>query len=262
MKSPETKTFCFALMLACGLAASGARVCVAGAPASDFFDAHGVKIHYLVEGEGEPVVLIHGLYSSAQINWNLTGVMSELARDHRVIALDLPGHGRSGKPATEEAYGLRLAEDVIDLLDHLQIKKAHIVGYSLGGMVAVKILADHPDRTLSGTVGGMGWFREGSQLQKFWELIPPRQRGPVPQALLRSVGKLAVSRQELKGITVPVEILVGDQDPCKQLYVAPLRLVRSDWPIVEIGGAGHFVCIVKKQFRDEIARWLRKQRTP
>src|SRR5437867_1409020 len=114
-------------------------------PVSQTFDAKGVKIHYLLAGAGEPVVLIHGLDSSAEINWNLPGIIKDLARDHQVIALDLPGHGRSDKPQKEEAYGLQVVEDVVLLLDHLAIRKAHLVGYSMGGMVMAKFIARHPD---------------------------------------------------------------------------------------------------------------------
>src|SRR5438046_2604415 len=98
-------------------------------PASNTFDAKGVKIHYLTAGQGEPVVLIHGLHASAALNWQAPGVLAELAKDHRVIALDLPGHGRSDKPTAEDAYGLRVVEDVVLLLDHLKSPKAHVVGY-------------------------------------------------------------------------------------------------------------------------------------
>jgi pimeloyl-ACP methyl ester carboxylesterase len=230
----------------------------AEAPQSKTFDAKGVKIHYLVAGKGEPVVLIHGLLSSAGINWVFTGVLGDLARDHQVIALDLPGHGWSDKPENEEAFGLRLVEDVILLLDHLKIKKAHVVGYSLGGMIAAKLMATYPERVLSGTLGGMGWFREGSGLQAFWEKLgDPRGKGK-PNAFVKSIAKLAVSEDELKKIAVPVRVLVGDKDICKQLYVEPLQRVRKDWPVVEIEDADHFTCIVKKQFREEIIAWVNK----
>src|SRR6516164_2083531 len=89
------------------------------------FDAKGVKIHYTVEGKGEPVVLIHGLYSSGFINWKLPKVVAELAKTHKVILLDLPGHGLSGRPADKDAYGVQMVDDVILLLDHLKIKKSH-----------------------------------------------------------------------------------------------------------------------------------------
>src|SRR5262245_35565350 len=101
----------------------------AAQPESAEFSVNGVKIHYLRTGNGEPVVLIHGLDSSAQLNWNVNGVVAELATDHDVIALDMPGHGQSDKPASEAAYGRQIVEDVALLLDHLEIKKAHIVGY-------------------------------------------------------------------------------------------------------------------------------------
>lgn len=72
----------------------------------------------------------------------------------------------------------------------------------------------------------------------------------------RSVSELALTPDELKAIRVPVEILVGDRDPMKKLYVEPLETVRSDWRVIEIEGAGHLNCIVKKQFIDELEKWL------
>lgn len=144
------------------------------------------------------------------------------------------------------------------LLDHLKIEKAHIVGYSLGGIVAFKFLAKHPDRVLSATIGGMGWLREGSRLQEVWERMPARSGGRTPPAFIHSIGKLALTEEEVTKIDVPVKVLIGDGDPVEQMYVAPLRQVRRDWPVVEIEGAGHFDCIVKKQFREEIAGWIRE----
>lgn len=227
-------------------------------PVSGTFDADGVKIRYLVEGQGEPVVLIHGLHASADINWRLPGVMSALARDHRVIALDLPGHGGSDRPHEPEAYGQQMSEDVLLLLDHLKIKKAHIVGYSLGGMVAMRFIVDHPDRAISATIGGMGWLREGGKLQKFWERIPVREGDRTPPECIHQIGKLALTKEELEGIKVPAIVIVGDRDPVKRLYVAPLEPVRKDWQVVEIEGAGHLNCIFKKQFAQAIVDWVQK----
>lgn len=250
--------FLLSAAVALGLHAAAAETVSAADVESRTFDAKGVKIHYLTAGKGEPVVLVHGLYSSAEINWQLTGVVSDLAKDHLVIALDMPGHGRSDKPEKDDAYGLQVVEDVVLLLDHLKVKKAHVVGYSLGGMVVVKLMAKYPDRVASALVGGMGWFREGSPLQKFWERIPARDGTRTPQEFLRNIGKLAVTEEELKKITLPVEVLVGGRDPVKQMYVMPLQRARTDWPVVEIADAGHMNCIVKKQFRDEIGSWVRK----
>ncbi|HLX64115.1 MAG TPA: alpha/beta hydrolase [Planctomycetota bacterium] len=222
------------------------------------FDSNGVKIHYVVEGKGEPVVLIHGLFSSAMMNWQLPGVVVELAKNHQVIALDARGHGASDKPDKEEAYGAEMAEDVARLIDHLQIKKAHIVGYSMGGMIAMKFITKHPDRVLSGLLGGMGWLREGGLLEKVWDHMGSGSSGGAKMAA-KTLGKLAVSEAELKAVSVPIEVLVGDRDPCKALYVAPLQTVRSDWPVIEIKGAGHMDCILKPEFKTEIVKWLAKQ---
>jgi pimeloyl-ACP methyl ester carboxylesterase len=254
---PSLRTFAL-VTVAFALDPLSAAPASAGQPASRTFTAKGVKIHYLTQGKGEPVVLIHGLYSSADINWKLTGVIDALAKSHQVIALDLPGHGRSDRPAQKEAYGSQLVEDVVLLLDYLKIKKAHLVGYSLGGMVTVKLMAKYPERVLSATVGGMGWFREGSGLQKLWGKMPARDGAGPPAAFLQNVGHLAVTEAELKKITLPVKVLVGDRDPVKLLYVVPLQRVRADWPVVEIKDAGHFNCIVMPRFREEIAAWVRK----
>src|SRR5262249_47009052 len=106
-----------------------------GAIGDEKFDARGVKLHYLVVGKGEPVLLIHGFTSSVALNWQLPGIINLLSKNYQVIALDMPGHGLSDKPTDRDAYGLQLVEDVIRLLDHLKVKKAHIVGYSMGGMI-------------------------------------------------------------------------------------------------------------------------------
>lgn len=225
------------------------------------FDSKGVKIHYMVAGRGEPVVLIHGLYSSAAINWQLPGTEQLLAASYQVIAPDVRGHGRSGKPEKEADYGVELADDVVRLLDHLRIEKAHIVGYSMGGMIAMKLAVLHPERIRSVVLGGMGWLREGSGLADFWSHIPDRhqQRAETPNACLRSLGKLAISEAELKAIRLPVAVLVGNRDPVLRMYVLPLRIIRPDWPVTEIDGAGHFTCIVKPQFKEELKRQLDRQ---
>jgi pimeloyl-ACP methyl ester carboxylesterase len=64
---------------------------------------------------------------------------------------------------------LQRVEDIILLLDRMNIRNAHIVGYSMGGIVALRLIAEHPDRVLSATLGGMGWLAQGSGLQRVWE---------------------------------------------------------------------------------------------
>jgi len=223
---------------------------------SGTFDSSGVAIHYQFAGSGQPVIFIHGLYSSAVINWQLPGTLKLVAESYQVFALDARGHGRSDKPEEDDAYGLEMVEDVIRLMDHLEIEKAHIVGYSMGGMIAMKLITEHPERVLSGALGGMGWLRDGSGLQEFWEKIPTGKGGAVPNACLRSLGKLAVTEEAVRAVEVPMAVLVGDRDVCKKLYVEPLARIREDWPVIEIEDAGHLNCIFKDQFQQELKHWL------
>lgn len=236
------------------------RAAPAAEPTDGSFDAKGVKIRYVIQGTGEPVVLVHGFAASALTNWQLPGIMAVLAKDHQVIALDLPGHGGSDKPEKPEAYGVQMAEDVVLLMDHLNIKKAHVVGYSLGGMITVKLLTLHPDRIISATVGGMGWVRDGGRNLTGGGPIQARKGSGALGMVLSSMGKLAVTEADLKAIKVPVTVILGDQDPFKQRTVDPLREVRKDWPIVEIADAGHMTCVIKRGFTDAIVAWLDKNR--
>jgi pimeloyl-ACP methyl ester carboxylesterase len=233
---------------------------IADQPTAQTFDAKGVTLRYYVQGAGEPVVLIHGLLASAKLNWDIPGVTAALAKNHHVIALDLPGHGGSDKPETPEAYGVQMAEDVALLMDHLKIKKAHLVGYSLGGMITVKFLTLHPDRVISATVGGMGWVRDGGRNLGLGGRVPTRDDGGPVGACVKGMSKLAVTAEDLKAIKVPVIVVIGDSDPLKRATVYPLREIRPDWPVVEIKNANHMSCIWKKDFAEAIVDWLGKNR--
>jgi pimeloyl-ACP methyl ester carboxylesterase len=225
------------------------------------FNSNGVKIFYATRGKGEPVVLIHGWLANAGLNWELPGISSALARDFHIIEMDVRGHGLSDKPKKEELYGDELVEDVVRLLDHLSIKKAHIVGYSMGGIIAGKFAVKHPDRALSVTLGGMGWLEQGGLGQWLFDQIG--KNDPNAEALAicgRSLAKLALTKDELESIKVPVTVVVGDKDPVKELYVKPLRKVRGDWPVVEIKDGDHLTCVSRPQFKEEIYKWLTKQR--
>jgi pimeloyl-ACP methyl ester carboxylesterase len=218
----------------------------------EVFDSDRVKIHYTVQGKGEPVILVHGLSSSAMLNWELPGIAPELAKHYQVIALDNRGHGQSDKPQAEGLYGQQMVEDIVRLMDHLRIPKAHVVGYSMGGMITMKLLTEHPERVRSAILGGMGWLQTGSPLQKFWELVPDRGNQKVPVACLHGLAELAVKEGEVKAVRVPVTIIVGDRDPCRRMYVEPLQRIRPDWPIHIVTDAGHINCILKPDFRAQV----------
>jgi len=119
------------------------------APPDRFFDSNGVQIRYVEQGAGPPVILLHGYTGTLDRHFVANGVLANIAKDHRAIAMDLRGHGKSGKPHDPKAYGDELARDVIRLLDHLKIQRAHIVGYSLGAVIAGRLVTTNPDRLAS-----------------------------------------------------------------------------------------------------------------
>lgn len=126
------------------------------------FSSDGVEIAYIdVHGAigGSPVLLIHGFASNIAANWVATGWVDDLAADgYRVIALDNRGHGRSEKLYGLDDYGAPLmAEDARRLLDHLDIPRAHIIGYSMGARIAAFLALAHPSRIQSLTFGGLGY---------------------------------------------------------------------------------------------------------
>lgn len=224
---------------------------------ADEFTSAGVKIFYTAEGSGTPVVLIHGLHSSGAMNWTMPGITAELAKTHRVIAMDCRGHGKSDKPGTDAAYGEAMAEDVIALLNRLEIRRAHVVGYSMGGMIALKTAVLHPERVQGLLLCGMGWLQDGSALQGFWEHIPMRQRllgDSSGTACMKGMARLAVTEPEVKALKMPAAVIVGDRDPVDRMYVVPLTSIRPDWPVIKIAGAGHITCIMKPEFRDEVVK--------
>ncbi len=122
------------------------------------FDSDGVEIAYLDEGQGDPVLLIHGFASNSTVNWVDTGWVRDLNRGgYRVIAMDNRGHGRSAKPHDPAFYGAPLmAEDVRRLLDHLRLDRADVMGYSMGARITAFLAMAHPDRVRSAIFAGLG----------------------------------------------------------------------------------------------------------
>ena len=118
----------------------------------------GVEIAYLDEGDGDPIVLVHGFASTKEVNWLHPGWVATLTRDgRRLIALDNRGHGASGKLYDPSAYhSATMADDVRALLDHLKIERADVMGYSMGARITAFLAVTHPERVRSAIFGGLG----------------------------------------------------------------------------------------------------------
>jgi pimeloyl-ACP methyl ester carboxylesterase len=260
-----------------------------------FFDSAGVKIHYRVWGQGDPIVLIHGFTASIDTNWVQPGIVDKLDDDFKVIALDLRGHGQSDKPRDPAAYGDQMAADVVRLLDHLKLEKAHIVGYSLGGFTTLKLATMHPERFLSATLGGAGWRSpsESGGIEGLAEslesgngigplmiaLTPAGQPPPSPEqiemvnqmlmttndplalaAVIRGMGELSVSEDAAKKIAVPMLAVVGEVDPLRAGVDALDRMLPEEAvQVVVLAGKDHMTAIADPALAQSVHDFVVKQ---
>lgn len=206
------------------------------------FNSNGVKLFFKDEGTGQPVVLVHGYLANHDNQWFKPKIAQALlAKGYRVVALDSRGHGQSEKPLGEENYGAEMSEDVVRLLEHLRIAKAHVVGYSMGSWVVQKLAADHPGLVHTLTVGGAGWltlveqqavnlladqldrlasgdpnagtFLKGKIGKLDLPTVPNEARALRDAG--RGVGKLSVSEPEARAYPGPMLGLIGADDTFK-----------------------------------------------
>jgi pimeloyl-ACP methyl ester carboxylesterase len=120
---------------------------------------HGaVEIAYLDEGEGDPILLVHGFASTKNVNWVYPTWVSELKKSgRRVVAFDNRGHGESAKLYDPAAYEIAvMASDITALMDHLNIERADVMGYSLGSRMTAVLARSKPERLRSAIFGGIG----------------------------------------------------------------------------------------------------------
>ncbi|MCF8469433.1 MAG: alpha/beta hydrolase [Parvibaculum sp.] len=124
----------------------------------EFYESDGLRLAYVVEGEGSPVLLAHGFASTHRVNWIATGWSRALVEaGYRVIMPDMRGHGESAKPHGKDDYTLPvMAGDLVALLDHLDEPGADLMGYSMGAMVALVAGMEMPERFDRIVAAGVG----------------------------------------------------------------------------------------------------------
>jgi len=245
------------------------------------FESAGVRLHYELHGpeDGQPIVLIHGYCSAYALNWVGTRWQETLTgAGHRVLGLDCRGHGHSDKPHSPEAYDRgEMAADVIRLLDHLEVERADLLGYSMGGRIGLQVLIDHPDRVGRGVLGGVGrWVTEGGPRHS--ELTARRMRGdtsvtdPLANmfydfAAARPINDLealaccimgpqrTITEAELKACTTPVLVCAGDQDPIAR-GADQLAAALGDGRFVAIEGRNHMNAVPARTFKEAALEFL------
>lgn len=277
------------------LLALAAFCLITGADAAEeqFFDSAGVRIRYIEEGQGESVLLVHGYTSNAEAQWAWTGLPQALAARYRVIALDLRGHGRSGKPHDSAQYGPEMGFDILRLLDRLGIARAHIIGYSMGAHIVAQLLTTYPERFLTATLGGapgrFSWSledqqrvdREAAEIEQGLlrsQILRLRPNGGPPPneerirelsvaqlagqdvyalaAVRRSNPAQVITLTQMAAVTVPTLGVVGTADPYLSLFLE-LKARMPQIELVTIKDASHGSAPGSPEFAQAILVFLR-----
>ncbi len=243
--------------------------------------ASGLRIHYELAGtpEGPPIVLVHGYTANANTQWKIPGWVDFLAPRHRILLVDLRGHGKSEKPHEREKYSLALmAADVLAAMDAAAIPRADVMGYSMGSMVTMELLLEHGQRFDRAVLGGMGaeFPRSGA------DSCREEESGPIPpnpisfgrwtrtslsfmrhydffalRALAKSVfeGSRPVDPARLHEIKQPVLSVVGTRDR----FCAGTRLLAERIPDcrrITLSGRGHVAAVRDPRFKEAVGAFL------
>src|SRR5271165_7300870 len=137
-------------------------------PTVGYAPVNGLKMYYEVHGSGEPVVLLHGAFMTIPNNW--TGWIGELSKTRKVIAVEMQGHGRTAD-IERDISSENLADDVAALLEQLKIPRADLIGYSMGGAVAMQCAIRHPDKVRKVVVIS-STFRSDGMIKEALDSIP------------------------------------------------------------------------------------------
>jgi pimeloyl-ACP methyl ester carboxylesterase len=146
-------------------------------PTTGYAPVNGLKMYYEVHGSGDPVVLLHGSFMTITNNW--AGWIGELSKTRKVIAIEMQGHGRTADIKRDFGYE-SLADDVAALLDHLKIPSADLIGYSMGGGVAMQCAIRHPEKVRKVVSISAGFRQDGlvkEGLDAFPKLTPEAFKG-------------------------------------------------------------------------------------
>ena len=239
----------------------------------------GVRIAYEVAGEGKPIVLIHGFASSREQNWRSTGWIDRLAAaGFRVVSFDCRGHGKSDKPHDPAAYGEHMIDDIVAVMDAAQVPVADVMGYSMGSMLTIRLLMQHPERVRRAVLGGAGatYFQESpawramiatametDDLGAIEDRVARRfrifgaQKGKARLALaacMRSP-RHKYTQADLKRSTRPVLVVCGGNDDLTGAP-EPLADAFADGRAVTLPGKDHMSAVGDPGYKKAVLRFL------
>ena len=243
------------------------------------FTHDNIEIAFIDEGEGEPIVLVHGFASTKEVNWVAPGWVTTLTRaGRRVIALDNRGHGQSSKLYDPALYSTTLmAGDVRALLDHLGVARADVMGYSMGARIAAFLAVDHPGAVRSAILGGLGIRlvdgvglptsiadaleaptlldvpgQEGRMFRTFAEQTKSDLRALA--ACIRG-SRQTLTRAQVAGIHAPVLVAVGTKDDVAG-SARDLAALIPGAQALDIPGRDHMLAVGDKTFKQSVLDFL------
>jgi pimeloyl-ACP methyl ester carboxylesterase len=247
------------------------------------FSHDGVEIAFLDEGEGEPIVLVHGFASNKEVNWVFPGWVSTLSRaGRRVIALDNRGHGASTKLYDPAAYhSAIMADDVRALLDYLDLSRADVMGYSMGARNTAFLAMANPERMRAGVLGGVGirlvggvglqpeTIAQGLEAPSLADVADPTARtfrafAEQTKSDLRALvaclrgSRQPLERDELARITVPLLVAAGSNDSVAG-SPGELAALIPGAQALDIPGRDHMVAVGDKVLKAGVLEFLGKQ---
>lgn len=244
---------------------------------------HGpVELAFLDEGEGDPVLLIHGFASNKDVNWLITSWVTTLTRaGRRAIAIDNRGHGESTKLYDQADYAIEnMAGDAIALLDHLGLPRADVMGYSMGGRITGFLAAKHPDRVRSAVIAGMGLglIHGGPPRESIINAMEAPSLADITDPMGRAFRTFAeqtasdlkalaacvrgyrqtLTREDVAGIRVPVLVAVGTRDDIAGSGAALADLIPGA-QLLDIPGRDHMLAVGDKVFKAGVLKFLEER---
>jgi pimeloyl-ACP methyl ester carboxylesterase len=243
------------------------------------FQHDGVEIAFLDEGKGEPIVLVHGFASTAHVNWVYPGWVAPLTKaGRRVIALDSRGHGGSSKFYDPAAYhSARMAEDVRALLDHLDLARVDMMGYSMGARITAFFARVHSTHLQRAVFGGLGMhlvdgvglpesIAEALEAPSLADVCDPTGRtfrafAEQTKSDLRALAacirgsRQTLTREEVAAIGAPVLVAVGTEDRVAGAARELAALLPSGRAF-DIPRRDHMLAVGDRAFKAEVLRFL------
>ena len=216
-------------------------------PTTGYAPVNGLKMYYEVHGSGDPVVLLHGSFMTISNNW--TEWIGELSKTRKVIALEMQGHGRTADIKRDFSYE-DLADDVAALLDSLKIPSADLIGYSMGGGVAMQCAIRHPNKvrkvvSISAVFRHDGWVKEaldmfpqltsetfkGSLIEtEYKKLSPTPNEFPnfVQRVIAMDLKPYDFGADKLKATKAPMLFIHGDADGVRLEHISEMFRLKGD----------------------------------